>query len=199
MTLRAKWIAFFGFFFFILTSAAPFCSELVFTITEIVWTEAHSTITVSSRTLASKASVTDTSQPNHNVPIHHSSALTTSKALQSQSSLPFRNGFCSESEPCTGDLTYFDTATDPSSPGACGTTNDGEIEFVLALPRGIMEPSDCGKSVRIEYSGKTEVGKVVDKCNGCSDQSIDLSRALFREFSGLEAGRLFGAVWFIEP
>ena len=198
MTHRAKWLAFFGFCFFKPASAAPFCSELVFTITEFVWTEAHSTITVSSRTLASMASVTDTSQPNYNVPIHHSSALTTSKAFQSENSLPLRNGFCSENEPCTGDLTYFDTATVPSSPGACGTTNNGEIDLVLALPHGIMEPLDCGRTVRIEYGGKTEVGKVVDKCNGCSDQSIDLSRALFQKFSGLEAGRLFGAVWFIE-
>lgn len=72
------------------------------------------------------------------------------------------------------------------------------MDFVLALPHGIMGSSDCGKTVRIEYSGKIEFGKVVDKCMGCSDQSIDLCRALFQKFSGLEVGRVSGAIWFIE-
>lgn len=88
--------------------------------------------------------------------------------------------------------------TDPSSPGACGVTDDGETEFVLALPHGLMSLSDCGKSVRIQYSGKSKVGYVGDKCTGCTDQSIDLSRELFQEFSSLEAGRLSGATWYIE-
>ncbi|KAJ5191078.1 uncharacterized protein N7498_010063 [Penicillium cinerascens] len=107
------------------------------------------------------------------------------------------DGSCDESSPCTGQMTYYDTATTSTNPSACGTTNDGETEFVLALPHGIMTDGDCGKSVTIEYNGVTKTGTVVDKCMGCDNTSIDLSRALFGAFASLSEGRLSGAKWYI--
>lgn len=106
-------------------------------------------------------------------------------------------GSCSESAPCTGQMTYYDTATLATNPSSCGTTNDGETEFVLALPVGIMTDGDCGKSVTIEYNGVTKTGKVVDKCMGCDNSSIDLSRALFQAFASFSEGRLSDAKWYI--
>jgi hypothetical protein len=108
------------------------------------------------------------------------------------------SGPCSESNACKGDLTFYDTARDASSPSACGVTNNGETDFVLALPQGIMTTGDCGRTVHIDYEGQKYTGVVVDKCMGCDDKSIDVSKALFRKFSPLEKGRLFGAKWYIE-
>ncbi|OQD76777.1 hypothetical protein PENANT_c117G10682 [Penicillium antarcticum] len=108
------------------------------------------------------------------------------------------SGTCSESNACKGDLTFYDTARDASSPSACGVTNNGEADFVLALPQGIMTTGDCGRFVHIDYEGQKYTGVVVDKCMGCDDKSIDVSKALFRKFSPLEKGRLFGAKWYIE-
>lgn len=107
------------------------------------------------------------------------------------------SGSCSAGSHCTGDATYYDTATTSTNPSYCGTTNDGHTEDVLALPVGIMTDSDCGKTVTIKYGGTTTTGTVVDKCMGCDNSSIDLSRHLFGELSGLGAGRLSGVEWWI--
>ncbi|KAJ6085841.1 hypothetical protein N7486_010122 [Penicillium sp. IBT 16267x] len=107
------------------------------------------------------------------------------------------SGSCAEGSPCTGQMTYYDTATSASNPSACGTTNDGLTELVLALPVGIMTDSDCGKTVTISYNGVTQTGTVVDKCMGCDDTSVDLSRAFFEAFDPLSVGRISGATWYI--
>lgn len=107
------------------------------------------------------------------------------------------SGACSSGAPCVGEMTYYDTATLATNPSSCGTTNDGESEFVLALPVGIMTDGDCGKSVTISYGGVTKTGKVVDKCMGCDNNSIDLSRALFQAFASFSEGRLTDAKWYI--
>ncbi|KAJ5483878.1 Allergen Asp f 7 [Penicillium diatomitis] len=108
------------------------------------------------------------------------------------------NGACSSGSPCIGDITYYDTATTMTNPSSCGTTNDGLTELVLALPHGIMSDSDCGKSVTVEYNGVTKTGTVVDKCMGCDNTSIDLSRAFFEAVAGsLNAGRVSGVKWYI--
>ncbi|KAJ5113464.1 hypothetical protein N7456_001998 [Penicillium angulare] len=109
-------------------------------------------------------------------------------------------GSCDEGSPCTGQMTYYDTATSASAPSACGTTNDGLTELVLALPVGVMTDNNayCGKTVTIEYGGVTHKGTVVDKCMGCDDTSIDLSRALFEVFDSLSAGRIHDAKWYID-
>jgi hypothetical protein len=106
-------------------------------------------------------------------------------------------GSCSSGSPCDGDITYYDTATTATNPSSCGTTNDGTAENVLALPVGIMKDGDCGKSVTIEYNGVTATGTVVDKCMGCDDSSIDLSRHLFGQLASMGAGRVTGAKWYI--
>lgn len=124
------------------------------------------------------------------------SADTTSAITSSTSSSEY-SGSCDKSSPCTGQMTYYDTATSSSNPSSCGTTNDGKTELVLALPTGIMTDSDCGRTASIEYNGVTQTGKVVDKCMGCDDSSIDLSRAFFQVFASLSEVRLDGAKWYI--
>ncbi|KAJ5653395.1 hypothetical protein N7490_000398 [Penicillium lividum] len=130
-------------------------------------------------------------------PTSTSSAAARSTASTVSTSSSDYSGSCDEGSPCTGQMTYYDTATSASNPSACGTTNDGLTELVLALPVGIMTDSDCGKTVTITYGGVTKSGTVVDKCMGCDDGSVDLSRAFFEEFDSLTAGRLSGASWYI--
>ncbi|KAJ5502152.1 hypothetical protein N7463_005026 [Penicillium fimorum] len=108
-----------------------------------------------------------------------------------------RTGVCSESSPCTGDITFYDTATTSTNPSSCGTTNDGTVENVLALPHGIMADSDCGKTVTVTYNGQTATGIVVDKCMGCDNGSVDLSRHFFGELASMDQGRADGAKWYI--
>lgn len=118
----------------------------------------------------------------------------TSSASSSSSSSS--SGLCSESSPCSGEGTYYDTATSSLNPSSCGTTNDGTSEDVLALPYGLMVDSDCGKSVTVSYRGKTAKATVVDKCMGCQGQSIDLSRHLFDQLASEIDGRLYGVQWW---
>ena len=108
-----------------------------------------------------------------------------------------RTGVCSEGAPCTGDITFYDTATTSTNPSSCGTTNDGTVENVLALPHGIMTDSDCGKTVTVTYNGQTATGIVVDKCMGCDNGSVDLSRHFFGELASMGKGRASGAKWYI--
>jgi hypothetical protein len=124
-------------------------------------------------------------------------AATSSTSSSSTASSGY-TGSCSEGSPCSGDITYYDTATTASNPSSCGTTNDGLTELVLALPHGIMTDGDCGKSVTISYNGVSKTGTVVDKCMGCDNNSVDLSRAFFEALAGsLDAGRISGVEWYI--
>jgi hypothetical protein len=63
------------------------------------------------------------------------------------------NGACSKSAPCTGDITYYDTATTTSNPSSCGTPNDGHTELVLVRQRpahGIVQVTNGGRHDGLE-------------------------------------------------
>lgn len=107
-------------------------------------------------------------------------------------------GPCSSGSPCTGQVTFYDVATSRSAPSSCGNVNDGSTDKVLALPVGIMQDDDCGKTVTIKYKGKTSTAQVVDKCMGCDNTSIDLSRAAFLDLASESEGRLYGVEWFMQ-
>ncbi|KAL4983589.1 hypothetical protein BDW68DRAFT_168563 [Aspergillus falconensis] len=125
-------------------------------------------------------------------------AATSSASSESSSGSSGSSGPCSAGSPCVGQITYYDTATSASAPSSCGTTNDGSSENVIALPVGIMTDSDCGRTVTIKYGGKTATGTVVDKCMGCDDTSIDLSRHFFGELASFDAGRISGVEWWLD-
>ncbi|CAI7633167.1 unnamed protein product, partial [Penicillium manginii] len=129
-----------------------------------------------------------------------SSTTTAAAAVQTaQRSTDTSSSSSSSSGPSGyGEATYYDTATLATNPSSCGTTNDGGSEPVLALPVGVMTDADCGKTATITYNGKTRTGKVVDKCMGCDNNSIDLSRKLFEELAeDLTLGRLTNVKWSI--
>ena len=122
----------------------------------------------------------------------------TSIAAPLQHLAPRTASSCTKDTPCKGQVTFYDTATSPGAPSACGTTNDGGAESVLALPVGLMSDADCGKIATVKYGSITKTGKVVDKCMGCDSGSIDLSRHFFSELASFIEGRLFGVEWFLE-
>lgn len=125
-------------------------------------------------------------------------ATTLAAPLQTTTNQKRAASSCTKDAPCNGQVTFYDTATSSSAPSSCGFTNDGENESVLALPHGIMTDADCGKTVTVKYGGITKTGKAVDKCMGCDDTSIDLSRHFFTELAALLEGRLFGVEWYME-
>lgn len=124
-------------------------------------------------------------------------ASATAAPIQSQN-VPRSSNSCTKGQPCKGQVTFYDTATSSGAPSACGTTNDGESESVIALPHSFMTDADCGKMATVKYGGITKTGKVVDKCMGCDATSIDLSRHFFSELAAFIEGRLFGVEWFLE-
>ena len=105
-------------------------------------------------------------------------------------------GICTSDAPCSGEGTYYDTATSMSSPSFCDTANDGTSENVLALSVDIMTEALCGKTITASYGGNTVTGTVVEKCMGCGSGSIDMSRHMFGELAGLGAGRIPLDWWF---
>jgi hypothetical protein len=119
-------------------------------------------------------------------------AAATTPATSSSNS----GGTCSSGSPCTGDITYYQ-----ASLGACGITNDGDTELVIALPHELMGTQSngnpyCGKTVTIEKDGVSITATVVDKCMGCDGYSIDLSNFAFSSLGvAFSVGRT-QATWY---
>ncbi|OAA35425.1 Rare lipoprotein A (RlpA)-like protein [Metarhizium rileyi] len=92
-----------------------------------------------------------------------------------------------------GDFTYYNTGL-----GACGqNNNDGEM--VAAVGHSLYDRTHpCGRRIRVHYRGRSVVVRVVDRCGGCSDNSLDLSPAAFVQVVGsLGPGRVQGSWEFI--
>jgi hypothetical protein len=108
-------------------------------------------------------------------------------------------GQCSSGSPCEGDMTYYNT----TGTGACGWSNDGDVENVVALPHGLMGTQSngnpyCGLFITIQCiaTRKNTTAKIVDKCMGCDDYSIDLSYSAFLDLDDLSVGRTQALWWF---
>jgi hypothetical protein len=95
-------------------------------------------------------------------------------------------------------MTYYEAGL-----GTCGTTNNGNVDHVVALSHllmGTLSNSNpyCGRTITIKClaTGKTTTATVLDKCMGCSMFSIDLSNAAFEELDDLAVGRTSASWWF---
>jgi hypothetical protein len=53
----------------------------------------------------------------------------------------------------------------------------------------------CGKTITVEYGGKSVVATVIDKCMGCVGASIDLTNFAFEALASLDLGRT-QATWY---
>ncbi|KAF3061591.1 Papain inhibitor [Daldinia childiae] len=82
----------------------------------------------------------------------------------------------------SGDMTYYAPGL-----GACGNYNT-ESEAVVAMSPS--QDGNCGRTININYNGKTVSATVVDKCPGCAGDSIDVSPSVFEQLESLDAGRV---------
>ncbi|KAK0198377.1 plant expansin [Armillaria mellea] len=88
--------------------------------------------------------------------------------------------------------------------GSCGTTST-DSDHIVALsqilydqftPAGNANRNTlCGKTIHIEYGGKSTDVTVVDRCTGCAEWDLDLSPAAFDDLASESLGRLQGATW----
>ncbi|CAG8459971.1 5842_t:CDS:1 [Dentiscutata heterogama] len=94
-----------------------------------------------------------------------------------------------------GDFTFYDVGL-----GACGETNS-DSDFICALSREQFGSSpggnsnknpNCDRMIKASFGSKTVTVKVVDLCEGCSADDLDLSPAAFDELSPASAGRIKG-------
>jgi len=101
---------------------------------------------------------------------------------------------------CSGDLTYYTAAL-----GACGYETDGYTELGIALPFGFMGTASnsnayCNMTLEVTYGDTTVTATVIDKCMGCTGESIDLTQALYGSLGIEESlGRVQGSWKFTGP
>lgn len=126
------------------------------------------------------------------------SAADSGSSGSSSSSYGATTSGCKAGSPCKGDITFYTAGL-----GACGLTTDGSVDKVVALPVGLMGSQSnsnpyCGQTITIQCTttGKTTTATVVDKCEGCTGMSIDLSNAAFDELEDESVGRTGAEWWF---
>jgi hypothetical protein len=136
--------------------------------------------------------------PAYAPPAGSTTAAAPAAVSSSSSSAGSSTDVCSSSSPCEGDITWYTAGL-----GACGSTSDGTVDKVVALPYALMGSLSntnpyCGKTITIQCTatGKTTTATVVDKCMGCKGYAIDLSNAAFDELDNELVGRTNGTWWF---
>ncbi|KAI9811489.1 MAG: hypothetical protein M1827_005472 [Pycnora praestabilis] len=158
-----------------------------------------SSIPASSSSTSTTPVVVNVPTPSQPVAAYTPPASTTSAAAAASSpassSGDAATGQCSSGSPCTGDITFYAAGL-----GACGETSDGSAEDVIALPFGMMGTQSngnpfCGKTVTIKLGSKSATATVVDKCMGCTGNSIDLSTHVFNQLADESVGRT-QAEWY---
>lgn len=124
-------------------------------------------------------------------------AAVSSAPASASSSTGSSTGECSSGTPCSGDITYYEAGL-----GACGLTNNGETDAVVALPHEFMGAQSngnpyCGKTITISKGGKTIQATVMDKCMGCVGRDLDLSNKAFSDLGvAFDVGRTTADWWF---
>ncbi|KAI7957865.1 hypothetical protein MJO29_006082 [Puccinia striiformis f. sp. tritici] len=123
------------------------------------------------------------------------SAKATSRKSHSDSAQRPENGQLREQSTHQGDATYYSPGL-----GSCGQES-GNSDLIVAISHTLYDSyaganqdgnSLCGKSIRASYGANSIVVSVVDRCEGCSPDDLDLSPAAFRRLSPLNTGRLHG-------
>ena len=104
-----------------------------------------------------------------------------------------------EGAACQGDITFYGGGL-----GACGLNVDPTGNGI-ALPVAFMGPLSntnpyCGKTLTIynPATGESAQAVVMDKCEGCTGRSIDLTPALFDSLTNNDEalGRVHGVDWW---
>ncbi|RYO89616.1 hypothetical protein DL766_000424 [Monosporascus sp. MC13-8B] len=91
----------------------------------------------------------------------------------------------------SGDTTYYDPEGAPWAYGRRHLGSDKVASVPFSHYGNCPNPNDypsCGKTVRIHCNGKTTTAKVVDECEGCAGDSIDVTKAVFGGLADLDLG-----------
>lgn len=101
----------------------------------------------------------------------------------------------------TGEGTYYDTGL-----GACGITNN-DSDYIAAVSHLLFDnfpgydgvnPNNnpmCGRSVTVNFQGRSIVVKLTDRCTGCAVTDLDFSPAAFKDLAPNGDGRIRGITW----
>ncbi|KAI9928418.1 hypothetical protein ASPWEDRAFT_181996 [Aspergillus wentii DTO 134E9] len=110
---------------------------------------------------------------------------------RSHSNLPLPT---SHGGPYTGDLTYYDPAL-----GSCGISSSSS-DHICAVSHKLFDAASkgsnpnenplCGLKLRLRRNGESVDVKVVDRCVGCKETDLDVSRAVFNQVADLDLGRV---------
>jgi len=93
----------------------------------------------------------------------------------------------------SGQGTFFEPGL-----GNCGwESKAGDSIVALAMGR-YGSGGNCGQWVEIHYEGKTKYGKVVDSCEACGQNDLDMSPTLFSELASKSLGRI-PISWHFQP
>ncbi|EKJ69893.1 hypothetical protein NXS19_007851 [Fusarium pseudograminearum] len=87
-----------------------------------------------------------------------------------------------------GSITFYNPGK-----GACEETH-GDADMVAAIGRGLYDSGDyCGKTIKVTGEAGEAIVTVVDRCDGCADNDLDISPAAFEQAMGdKDQGRVQG-------
>lgn len=89
-----------------------------------------------------------------------------------------------------GQITWY-TGKKLLNPACEGMATPTDHSHAVAVP--YKSPATCGDWVSITYHGKSVSAQVVDRCATCSNNGVDVTKAVFRQLSPLDVGELTGA------
>ncbi|CAG7935578.1 unnamed protein product [Penicillium nalgiovense] len=100
-----------------------------------------------------------------------------------------------------GDLTWYETGL-----GACGWFNNGG-DHVCAVSHIVYDRANvdgnpnhnplCGRPIHIQRGDRGIDVTLVDRCEGCAEFDIDVTRGVFEALGNLDEGRVHTDWWWI--
>ncbi|KAG9084367.1 hypothetical protein FS749_005280 [Ceratobasidium sp. UAMH 11750] len=73
-----------------------------------------------------------------------------------------------------------------------------DLTFYTSVTGGQGTSTMCGRTATVTWQGKSVKVKIVDECEGCDDNSLDLSPTAFEHLADKDAGRLQGITWSLD-
>ncbi|KAJ5177620.1 Barwin-related endoglucanase [Penicillium coprophilum] len=100
-----------------------------------------------------------------------------------------------------GDLTWYNTGM-----GACGWFNNGG-DHICAVSHIVFDRANvdgnpnhnplCGRLIHIQRGDRGIDVTLVDRCEGCGEFDMDVSRGVFEQLGNLDEGRVHTDWWWI--